>query len=85
MHELVRRHPRFGYRRVHALLRREGFAINRKRVWRLWKREGFKVPVKQVKKRRLGTPGNGIMRYESQHIDHVWAWDFRSWCSRRPT
>jgi transposase InsO family protein len=29
---LARRHPRYGYRRIHALLRREGWACNRKRV-----------------------------------------------------
>jgi putative transposase len=46
MHELVRLHPRYGHRRIWALLRREGWAVNRKRIWRLWKREGFKVPVK---------------------------------------
>lgn len=76
MHELVRRHPRFGYRRVHALLRRLGLGINRKRVWRLWKREGFKVPQKQAKKRRLGTSHNGIERQGAKHMNHVWAWDF---------
>ena len=76
MHELVRRHPRFGYRRIHALLRRVGFRVNRKRVWRLWKQEGFKVPVKQVKKRRLGSSQNGIPRHEAACMDHVWAWDF---------
>lgn len=76
MHELVRRHPRFGYRRIWALLRAEGFGVNRKRVWRLWKREGFKVVQKQRKKRRLGCSANGIVRHRPQHKDHVWAWDF---------
>lgn len=77
MHELVRRWPRFGYRRVHAMLRREGFKkVNRKRVWRLWKREGFKVPVKQHKKRRLGISEHGIVRRRAQGINDVWCWDF---------
>ena len=76
MHALVKRHPRYGYRRIHALLVREGFGLNVKRVHRLWKRERFKVPQKQVKKRRLGTPENGILRYEATHANHVWAWDF---------
>jgi len=35
MLELVRLHPRFGYRRVWALLRRKGWRVNRKRVYRL--------------------------------------------------
>jgi len=76
MHELVRVHPRFGYRRIHALLRLDGWRINRKRVYRLWKREGFKVPRKQVKKRRVGSSDQGIVRARATHMDHVWAWDF---------
>jgi len=76
MHEQVRRHPRFGYRRIWALLRNDGFDVNRKRIWRLWKREGFKVPQKQRKRRRLGCSANGIVRHRPEHTDHVWAWDF---------
>jgi putative transposase len=76
MHELVRQRPRFGYRRIWALLRQEGWRVNRKRIWRLWKREGFKVPRKQRKRRRLGRSANGILRRWPTHIDHVWAWDF---------
>lgn len=76
MLELVKRHPRYGYRRVWALLRGEGFAVNRKRVHRLWKQNGLKVPVKQHKKRRLGSSGNGIVRHRAACRDHVWAWDF---------
>lgn len=76
MHELVRRRPRFGYRRIHRLLVEEGFKVNRKRVWRLWKREGFKVPRKTRKKRRLGTSENGIVRHRAEGINDVWCWDF---------
>jgi transposase InsO family protein len=76
MLELVKRHPRYGYRRTWALLRAEGFRVNRKRVYRLWRREGLKVPVKRHKKRRLGTSDNGIVRHRATHQDHVWTWDF---------
>ena len=76
MHELVRQHPRYGYRRIWALLRLEGWPINRKRVHRLWRREGFKVPQKQRKKRRLGVSANSIIRRQAEHKDHVWCWDF---------
>lgn len=76
MHLLARQHPRYGYRFIWALLRAEGFRINRKRVYRLWRREGLKVPVKQHKKRRLGSSENGILRRRAMHRDHVWAWDF---------
>ena len=76
MLELVKKHPRYGYRFVWALLREEGFKINRKRVYRLWRREGLKVPVKRHKRRRLGNSGNGIVRHRATQRDHVWAWDF---------
>jgi putative transposase len=46
MLELVRKHPRFGYRRIWALLRREGWRVNRKRVHRPWRQQGPKVPRK---------------------------------------
>lgn len=76
MLELVAKHPRYGYRRIWALLRREGWRVNRKRIWRLWRREGLKVPRKQRKKRRLGSSANSCVRRPAQHKDHVWAWDF---------
>jgi len=78
MLELVRRHPRYGYRRAWALLRGEGFRVNVKRVYRLWRREGLKVPQKQRKKRRLGCSANGCVRHRTEHLDHVWAYDFVS-------
>lgn len=76
MLELVRERPRFGYRRIWVLLRREGFVVNRKRVYRLWRREGLKVPRKQRKKRRLGTSDNSCARFRAEHKNQVWAWDF---------
>lgn len=75
---LVRRHPRYGYRRVWALLRGEGFRVNVKRVYRLWRKEGLKVPQKQRKKRRLGCSQNGCVRQRAAHINHVWCYDFVS-------
>lgn len=76
MLELVRDFPRYGYRRIGTLLRREGRQVNDKRIWRLWKREGLKVPQKKGKKRRLGASENGCHRRQALHKDHVWAWDF---------
>jgi transposase InsO family protein len=73
---LVGVHPRFGCRRIWALLVREGWRVNRKRVHRLWRRLGLKVPRRQRKKRRLGHGGNGCARRRAEGQDHVWAWDF---------
>ena len=49
--ELAAKHPRYGYRRIWALLRREGKRINAKRVHRMWKKLGLQVPRHRKKKR----------------------------------
>src|SRR5690606_11432352 len=51
---LSARHPRYGYRRIWALVRREGWRVNRKRVQRLWREEGLRVPRRQRKRRSVG-------------------------------
>lgn len=76
MKELSAQHPRYGYRRVWALLRAEKFAVNRKRVHRLWRREGLRVPKKQRKRRRPGHGKNSCTRRKAEHPDHVWSYDF---------
>jgi len=72
---LARRHPRYGYRRIHAILRREGWACNRKRVQRLWRDEGLRLPAK-TRRRRRGPrmPGHLVAACP----DQVWAIDFVS-------
>ena len=42
--ELAKAYGRYGYRRITALLRHAGWAVNNKRVQRIWRREGLKVP-----------------------------------------
>ena len=76
MLELVREHPRFGYRRIAKLLQREGHRVGFDRAYRLWRREGLRVPRKPKKKRRLGTSAQGCMRHRVERRNHVWAWDF---------
>lgn len=76
MLELVRRRPRFGYRRIAALLRSEAWRASATRIYRLWRREGLKVPNKKRKRRRLGKSENGCHRRRAEHKDHVWCWDF---------
>ena len=73
---LSRENPRYGYRRVWALLRREGWEVNKKRVQRLWREAGLRVPAKERKRRRLGTSENGCTRRRAKYIDHVWSYDF---------
>lgn len=77
IHELVGQHPRYGYRRIWAILKyQEGWRVNRKRIWRLWQQEHLKVPQRQHKKRRLGISDNSIIRQKAIQKDDVWAIDF---------
>ena len=76
MLELVRERPRFGYRRIGVLLRREDWRVNAKRVYRLWREEGLKVPKRKRKRRSLGMSSNACHCRRAEHKDHVWTWDF---------
>jgi len=73
---LSRKNPRYGYRRVWALLRREGWEVNKKRVQRLWREADLKVPAKKCKRQRLGTSENGCTKRHAEYIGHVWSYDF---------
>ncbi len=53
--ELATRYGRYGYRRITALLKQEGWKVNHKRVERIWRKEGLKVPQKQPKRGRLSS------------------------------
>lgn len=76
MLHLVRQRPRFGYRRIAALLRCEAWRASNTRIYRLWRREGLKVPQEKRKRRRLGRSENGCHRRRAFYKDHVWCWDF---------
>jgi putative transposase len=76
LQELARQNPRYGYRRIHAMLKRSGHRAGRDRVQRLCRRHGLKVPQKTHKRRRLGCSANGVLRKRAGHPDHVWTYDF---------
>ena len=76
MIDLAMKYGRYGYRRITALLQREGFRVNHKRVERLWRREGLKVPQKQPKRKRLWLNDGSCIRLRPQFKDHVWSYDF---------
>jgi putative transposase len=75
---LALKHPRFGYRRATALLRRQGWRVNTKRVQRLRRAHGLQVPRRQIKRRRLGHSKNACSRFVATHPNHVWSVDFVS-------
>ncbi|MFM8457777.1 MAG: IS3 family transposase [Chthoniobacterales bacterium] len=72
--ELSAKHPRYGYRRITALLRREGFEVNPKRVARIRREEGLKVSKKQRRMKRLGV--STAQRARAERPRQVWSWDF---------
>lgn len=76
LRELALAHPRYGYRRIAALVRAEGWRVNRKRVQRLWRAEGLKVPGKQRKRRRVGGSVSGRARRRAERPNQVWSYDF---------
>ena len=73
---LASRYGRYGYRRVTAMLRGEGWRVNHKRVERIWRGEGLKVPAKQPKRGRLWVTDGSCVRLRPQRRNHVWAYDF---------
>ena len=74
LHALAKQHPRYGYRRMHALLRQEAFRVNRKKVRRLWREEGLKVPQRPNRKRPRGKSSGRPTA--ATRVNHVWTWDF---------
>ena len=73
---LAGHYGRYGYRRITALLRAEGWHVNHKRVERIWRREGLKVPPKQPKRGRLWLNDGSCIRLRPCRPNHVWAYDF---------
>ena len=73
---LASQYGRYGYRRIAALLRVAGWAVNLKRVERIWRREGLKVPQKQPKKGRLWLNDGSCIRLRPERPNHVWSYDF---------
>src|SRR3954454_23075392 len=77
--DLAGAHPRFGYRRIWALLDREGWAGNLKAVRRLWRRWGVKLagPRATPRPRRPhGQDANACHLRPLRGKDDMWAWDF---------
>lgn len=71
--ELAMKHPRFGSRRLWALLRRDGQKVNLKRVRRLCRTHALTLRSKRRRKRRGIGAG---LPCRAEHPYHTWAWDF---------
>ena len=67
-------YPRYGYRRIRAVLEREGWSVSRKQVQRIRRKEGLKVHPKPQRIPRQGV-STGLLT-QATHRNHVWTWDF---------
>ena len=67
-------YPRYGYRRIRALLDQEGWQVSRKQVQRIRRKEGLRVRPKPKKISREGV-STGLPT-QATHHNHVWTWDF---------
>lgn len=76
MHQLALKYPRYGYRRIHALLLREGWGVNVKRVTRLWKKEGLQVKQIRRRYRAVGNDKNACDKRIATKPNDVWTYDF---------
>jgi transposase InsO family protein len=74
MREVAQARPRYGYRRVHVLLRREGWQVNMKRVRRLYRLEGLQLRHR-VRRRKHASLHRGIPPAASRAHER-WSMDF---------
>jgi transposase InsO family protein len=72
--EYAHEQPMYGYRIIAAMLKHDGYRINRKRVYRIWRQEGLQLPRRKAVKRRYGH-STGTLHRASQPND-VWTYDF---------
>jgi len=68
------KYPRYGYRRIAVLLRREGWPVGKRHIQRLRRAEGLRVPPTKRKLIRRGV-STGLPT-TATHRNHVWTWDF---------
>jgi len=72
--EIAATRVRYGYPRIHVLLRREGWLINRKRVYRIYREEGLSMRLKPPRRRK-----SIVLRTDrptAQAINQTWSMDF---------
>ena len=67
------RKRRWGYKRVHKRLCKDGYAVNRKRIERIWREQGFTQPLRRPKKKRRSGETVPVC---ARHEHHVWTYDF---------
>jgi putative transposase len=72
--EYAHEQPMYGYRIIAAMLKHDGYRINRKRVYRIWRQEGLQLPRRKRIKRRYGASSGKLRR--ASRPNEVWRYDF---------
>lgn len=76
LRDLAYARMRYGYRRLHVLLRREGWKINKKRVYRLYVEEGLGLRIKRPRRRRSAVARVALPNPTGPN--QIWSMDFVS-------
>ena len=76
MIRLAKQYGRYGYRKIAALLRAEGWVVNHKKVERIWREEGLQLPQRHKKRKRLYHKDSSIIRLRPKYPNHIWSIDF---------
>ena len=76
MRELARTRVRYGYRRLHVLLKREGWSLGRNQAYRLYCEEGLQLRSKLPRRRK--TVVTRRERYVPRRVNQAWSMDFVS-------
>ena len=74
MHEIVRTRIRYGYRRVHIMLKREGWSIGRNLVYRLYREEALSLRAKRPRRRKMAVHREA--RCRPSRPNEAWSLDF---------
>jgi putative transposase len=74
MHEIAQTRIRYGYRRVHVMLRRDGWTVGRNLVWQLYREEGLALRSKRPRRRKM--VAHREARYVPKHLNEAWSLDF---------
>ena len=72
--QMSQKHPRYGYRRITEMLKRNGLVVNVKRIQAIRKKHGLQIRKKQKRTRRVQE--NDTNRLRPSCVNDVWSWDF---------
>jgi putative transposase len=74
LRELAASRIRFGYRRLHVMLRREGWMVNHKRIYRLYVEEDLNLRMPKKRKKRVAE--NRVSLEQADKANQRWSMDF---------